>query len=866
MRSVPENVLSRSRYSVARMLAGIAMLSLVACGSGGSDEGSGTPSADSTPPTLGSIVATPSASGATVSWATDEPADSQVDYGATAAYGSSSTRDSSMVNAHSVVLGGLSSATLYHFRVRSRDAAGNLAAGADLTFTTANGADTTSPTVAITAPAANATVSGTITVSANAADNVGVAGVAFRLDGVMIGTEDTTSPFSASWNTTATTNGSHALSAVARDAAGNVTTSAVVNVNVNNPTPDTTPPTVSILAPAGGSTVSGTLTVTAIASDNIGVVGVQFQLDGTSLGNEDLISPYSVSWDTTGANNASHTLTARARDAAGNQTLSGTVNVTVNNAPPPSGAAISVGQVVVDPPTLETIGVSLPIQSGDTNYNASVLVSYRIAGDATWIPALPLLRVRPETLSEEDPTPFNVGEQFAGSIFDVTPDTEYEVMLDVRDPDGGAVVRTALVRTRPVPRANPVTPRAVAVSNVSQLTSALSTAVPGDVITLANGTYTGAIAISRSGTATNPIFIRGQSRDGVIINAPGATYGVNVTGSFVTVENLTIQASSWGMRINSPSNVVARQLRISNVSYGIDGRNGSKRDYYICDNLLEGREAQWPETDSSLWDFEGIVVTGAGHVICYNTLSGFGDALSLHQATSVPNRAIDFYGNDVLWSGDNGIELDFTDRNVRAFRNRFSNAGNHSISFQPIWGGPAYAIRNVIYNSATAPYKFNNEPTGIYVLHNTAVRPGWAWAQYGARADNFIYHNNITIGTTDAVNMTTVISLAQIDYNGWLPNGTFRFTDTWNSFASLQAESPYEHNGRLLNGQPFATTITIPSNYDVFVQPLDATLNGTTNAIDTGVRLPNINDGFAGANPDLGARESGSAAPHYGVR
>jgi hypothetical protein len=650
-----------------------------------------------------------------------------------------------------------------------------------------------------------------------------------------------------------------------RDGAGNLSTSADQTFATSSAS-DTTPPTVSITTPAAGATLAGTVNVTADAADNVGVVGVQFRVDGVPVGSEDLIAPFAIAWDTRTASNGAHVVTAVARDSAGNQAVSAPRTFSVNNPAPPAGAAIVVGQVIVDPPTLETLGVALPITSGDTNYNAEVLVTFRRVGDAAWKSALPLLRVRPETLSNEDPSPFAVGEQFAGSIFDLTPDTDYEVLLDVRDPDGGSTTRTVNIRTRPLPLANPAAPRVVAVSTLSQLNAAIAGAAPDDVITLADGTYSGAITISRSGTAANPIFIRGASRDGTIISAAGANYGVTITGSFVTVENLTIRSSSWGMRIDSPQNVVARRLHLTDVSYGIDGRGGSKRDYYICDNLLEGREAQWPEMDSTVWDFEGIVVTGAGHVVCFNTISGFGDALSLHHTTSIPNRAIDFYGNDVLWTGDNGIELDFTERNVRAFRNRFSNGGNHSMSFQPIWGGPAYAIRNVIYNSGTAPYKFNNEPTGIYVLHNTAARPGWAWQQLGARADNFYFQNNLTIGTTNAVDMTTVISLARIDYNGWWPDGQFRFTQTWNSFADLQARSPYEANGRLLNGLPFATPLTIPSSFTTFVQPLDPRLRAGANAIDTGIRLPNINDDFLGANPDLGALEFGATAPHYGVR
>jgi hypothetical protein len=80
-------------------------------------------------------------------------------------------------------------------------------------------------------------VSGTVTVSANASDNIGVAGVQFLLDGNALGAEDTTAPYSFSWATTGTSNGTHQLSARARDAAGNVTTSAAVSVTVSNGAP-----------------------------------------------------------------------------------------------------------------------------------------------------------------------------------------------------------------------------------------------------------------------------------------------------------------------------------------------------------------------------------------------------------------------------------------------------------------------------------------------------------------------------------------------------------------------------------------------------------------------------------------------------
>ena len=116
-------------------------------------------------------------------------------------------------------------------------------------------------------------------------------------------------------------------------ATGNLS-NASIQATGTPPPPDTTPPTVSLTAPSAGSTVSGSsVTVSTNASDNIGVSGVQFLLDGTNLGAEDTTSPYSVTWNTTTATNGSHTLTARARDAAGNTTTSSSVTITVDNGP-----------------------------------------------------------------------------------------------------------------------------------------------------------------------------------------------------------------------------------------------------------------------------------------------------------------------------------------------------------------------------------------------------------------------------------------------------------------------------------------------------------------------------------------------------
>ena len=129
--------------------------------------------------------------------------------------------------------------------------------------------------------------------------------------------------------------GSNTLTITAMDRAGNTSTSSI-QVSL-----DSTPPAMAIMAPADGQTMSGvSISLMATASDTgSGVAGVQFLLDGASLGAEDPSAPYSLSWDTTTTPDGAHTLGAFARDAAGNSASAATVNVTVANGPPPSGVS-----------------------------------------------------------------------------------------------------------------------------------------------------------------------------------------------------------------------------------------------------------------------------------------------------------------------------------------------------------------------------------------------------------------------------------------------------------------------------------------------------------------------------------------------
>ncbi|MBW8833424.1 MAG: hypothetical protein JF606_29440, partial [Burkholderiales bacterium] len=294
------------------------------------------PTADTTPPALSNAQpggALPAGTTqTTLSLSSDENATCRYATTAGTAYGSMpNTFSSTGATSHSTLVSGLANGQSYSYYVRCQDTAGN-ANTSDLAISFSVAApDTSAPTVSVSAPAPGASLTGTVSVSANASDNVGVVGVQFLLDGANLGAEDTAAPYTVSWNTTSAANGAHSISARARDAAGNQSTSAVVSMTVSNGAPDTSAPTVSVSAPAPGATLTGTVSVSANASDNVGVVGVQFLLDGVNLGAEDTVAPYTVSWNTTSATNGAHSISARARDAAGNQSTSAVVSVTVSN-------------------------------------------------------------------------------------------------------------------------------------------------------------------------------------------------------------------------------------------------------------------------------------------------------------------------------------------------------------------------------------------------------------------------------------------------------------------------------------------------------------------------------------------------------
>jgi hypothetical protein len=240
---------------------------------------------------------------------------------------------------------------------------------------------------------------------------------------------------------------------------------------------------------------------------------------------------------------------------------------------------------------------------------------------------------------------------------------------------------------------------------------------------------------------------------------------------------------------------------------------------------------------------------------------------------------------------DDFIEADGGVHNIRVMRNRGVNAGQCALSAQPVFGGPAYFIKNVVYNIPNGfALKFMAKPAGLYVLHNTIIGENRNTETYS----NAHFRNNLFLGIDAAQRPLTAFPMATAystyDYDGYRPNKTGGNQYTWifpqnsqlrdydvsakqakqyTSLKSLSAESGLEKHG-------------IEIDYDIFTNlhppdpakphavyhavDLDFTLNPKGDAIDKGLVMPNINDGYKESGPDLGALEAGDKVPVYGVR
>lgn len=531
----------------------------------------------------------------------------------------------------------------------------------------------------------------------------------------------------------------------------------------------------------------------------------------------------------------------------------------------------------VDHPTLHMAGVQVLI-SDDDDRDAAVTIRYRRVGDSAWIDGLPLLRVWPETVSVP------VLPQFAGSVFDLEPGAAYEIELHAVDPDGLDQTIVLEATTRAVP-ADPAAPNFVAVDDVASLTSALSAAAPGDVITLADGNYAGAFfSINASGTPGAPIVLRGASQVGVVLDGQGCT-GCNILevyGSHVHVENMTFRGAERALRFqgDGATGNVARRLIVRDVIHGI-GSRPNQSDFVVCDNDIEGRLV-WPWTfdadATSHWDDRGIEVTGDGHVVCHNRLVGFGDPVVNKKTMS---RSWDVYGNDIRDSFD-GTELDESEGNARLIWNRFVNVMD-PVSIQPVRGGPAYVLRNVILNAPEEQVKLKSlggvdEPSGALIYHNTFVSPNLALnLQTPITQHNFVFANNLVVGPEQlagsrTAEWTAALNGGSFDANGYYPDGGFWLgvvagqNQTFDSFAEMQASGVVEQNGVLLMRPIFDQDFVGPADEMAPMDALDVTPAPASGAVDAALALSGVNARHIGAAADIGAIERGCDAPVFGPR
>jgi hypothetical protein len=233
-------------------------------------------------------------------------------------------------------------------------------------------AEQSPPTVDITSPADSVSVSGTVLISVNAADNVGVTKVEFYVNGVLKAT-DTGAPYSCSWDTSSVASGTYTLMAKAFDAAGNVGQSSRTVTVVN----DIIAPTVALTSPANNSSLSGTVTISSSASDNVGVTNVEFYSNGVLLYASN-VSPYRFNWDTTRVQDGVYSITAKAYDNAGHSTQSSSVTVLVSN-PVPDLTAPTVGTFTL--PASAT-SLTVPVSGLAASDNVGV-TGYLITESAT---------------------------------------------------------------------------------------------------------------------------------------------------------------------------------------------------------------------------------------------------------------------------------------------------------------------------------------------------------------------------------------------------------------------------------------------------------------------------------------------------
>ncbi len=555
-----------------------------------------------------------------------------------------------------------------------------------------------------------------------------------------------------------------------------------------------------------------------------------------------------------------------------------------------------LGTLVHDGPvTPEQISLYLPV-TGEFKMTATATVRYQPASNAKWIAAHPLYRIRPDN-SVGKRKPANA---FAGVITGLSPGTVYLVEVTVKLGKQKNVQKIS-IETRSLPETAPEVTRNITSSSTSkQIQEIFDRAVPGDVIQFENGTYSvDGLNFNRSGSIKHPVYIRGASRQGVIIK-DNTQKILQLNASNVVLENLTLQASgadrmqmdaSIGITLgNNIERVTLRNVTIKGVDRGILSSSNSKQ-ILVYDCTLTGNN-RWKEEfikSKITWNDDGIRVPGMGNAVFNNTLSGFGDALAMHQG--VENVGIHFYRNDIRMTGDDAFEADYGVRNITYYDNRTHNAMTH-ISVDPIYGGPLFVFRNIAINVGRGPYKLNSRNSGFFLYNNTVVRTRsfkhyakWGWLQHNnGPLVAWGYRNNILIfyGGEKAFNMGAPgHNPVDFDHNGWYPDEGFSWPGGRNSFRTLDeaqykikptqpvfGSSTQRHEDDLISeANPFSAKIKLGNDYlQEITSYYTPELSDKSKLRNAGGIIPGVTDGFSGKAPDIGAIITGRPAPLRGDR
>lgn len=514
------------------------------------------------------------------------------------------------------------------------------------------------------------------------------------------------------------------------------------------------------------------------------------------------------------------------------------------------------GAISTPYPTISNLGIEWLIQ-GDANYNATCAVKFKKSTETIWHDAMLLKRVAAGQSHGTTPI-YNWKNKFSGSLFNLQPNTTYNVQLSLSDPDGGKKDTTITVTTRPVPR----------------ITAAC------EVIDVPDGSN-GTLTVTRDGTQSKPLVYRSTSRK--------ATY------SAVTIDN-----RKWvyliGLKINgslkmrSTENCLVQRCSVTVANANAVAINGElgATNCYIADNVVLGpvKFVGIEMGAAGASKAEGIQLTGCGNVIRNNFVKGFHDCLSHMEDDEVSadgQIGNDWMYNEVMSGLDDGIEADFAFNNCRVIGNRFTDCFN-AMSSQPSLGGPTYFIRNVVFNAMMGAFKLNRFSVGDVILHNTIIKAGDGLCTFdGDPFDWAIWRNNLALGGTNsgwdgsqvtdgyspgsgyACNIAACGVNCSYDYDAV---GTYK--TTYQARICGQNFSSVESHGRRIDSTAFAN-FKFPSppapepNY--YYQPQDLRpAPSCTSVVDQALLIPNVNDTYIGKGPDIGAYEAGQDLPVYGPR